>query len=160
MGTNQKAFKKYAYMLIGCLLLCSSATADPVWHCSRSDVQVADASDDFTLASLNNIEREVIRLSLRDLYTVFQGATVKLTGNITLSACVIEGNSHLTNTAMRTIGAKSAAVKSYVNPRELNHHNIHRVPDEASMISCIAKNHPAVGFLSIPTHTEAVGPCF
>lgn len=160
MGTNQKVFKKYAYVIVGWLLCCSSAMAEPVWHCSRSDVQVADASDDFTLASVNSVEREVIRLSLRDLYTAYLGATVKLTGRMTLSACAIGGDSHLTSTAMATIGTKLTAVKSLANSNTIAGHNIHLVPDEASMLSCIAKNHPAVGFLSKPTHTEAVGPCF
>lgn len=160
MGTNQKAFTKHAYMAIGWLLFCSFAFAEPVWHCSRSDVQVADASDDFTLASLSSVEREVIRLSLRDLYTVYLGATVKLTGGFALSACVIGGDSHLTNTAMASIGAKRATVISLANPNALVTSSVHVVSDEASMLSCIAKNHPAVGYLSKPIHSEAVGPCF
>ena len=52
--------------LNGLFLIGAPAWAQPVWHCSRSDVQIANASDDFTLAALT-IEREVIRLSLGDL---------------------------------------------------------------------------------------------
>jgi hypothetical protein len=159
MKTSQKAFKAYAFTLVGWFLCCLSAYADPVWHCSRNDVQVADASDDFTLASLS-LEREVIRLSLRDLYTVYQGAPVKLTGNFALSACIIGGNSHLSDTAMTSIGAKSATTKALLTPNAVTPQRIHVVQNESDMLSCITKNHPAVGFLSKPTHTEAVGPCF
>ena len=155
-----KMIIKFVFLLIGWNLCWSTAFAEPVWHCSRSDVQVADASDDFTLASLSSVEREVIRLSLRDLYTVYLGARVKLTGSFTLSACVIGGDSYLTSTAMASIGVKRATVVSLTNPSALVTPSVHVVPDEASMLSCIAKNHPAVGYLSNPIHTEAVGPCF
>lgn len=160
MKKHSKKINTLAFLLFALHLNCQSAFANPVWHCSRSDVQVADASDDFTLASLNSVEREVIRLSLRDLYSVYLGATVKLTGSFTLSACVFDDNAHITKAAMTSIGAKAAAKKSLANSSSLAAPFVHVVSDEADMLLCIAKNHPAVGFLSKPIHTEAVGPCF
>jgi hypothetical protein len=142
--------------LICLVIIGSSAWADPVWHCSRTDVQIANASDDFTLAALN-VEREVIRLSLRDLYYVYQGAPIKLSGGLALSACVVGNDAALTKAAMRSIGAKSMVTYPQISGTKSN---IHIVQDESAMLNCIAKNHPAIGYLAHATHTEAVGPCF
>lgn len=147
MKCRHAQFKK---LLLSCVLIGTPAWADPVWHCSRSDVQIADASNDFTLAALN-IEREVIRLSLRDLYDVYQGTPIKLSGGLQLSACIVGNNSKLTATAMNSIGAKPGpAIKGA----------LYFIEDESAMLACITKNHPAIGYLSEATHTEAVGPCF
>nr|WP_315262290.1 hypothetical protein [uncultured Limnohabitans sp.] len=130
------------------------AWADPVWHCSRSDVQIANASDDFTLASLS-LDREVIRLSLRDLYSVYQGATIKLSGGLPLSACIAGNDINLTNAAMSSIGSNPTIRRDTGTAK-----NLYVVQNEPAMLACIAKNHPAIGYLSQATHTEAVGPCF
>jgi hypothetical protein len=144
-------------LLNGLFLIGAPAWAQPVWHCSRSDVQIANASDDFTLAALT-IEREVIRLSLGDLYDVYQGNFVKLSGGLTLSACVVGGSSNLTAAAaMRSIGNKRVLTTA---PNSGLTSNLHIVEDESEMLRCIAKHHPAIGYLSKLTHTEAVGPCF
>ena len=144
-------------LFLNCLFLIGApAWAQPVWHCSRSDVQIANASDDFTLAALT-IEREVIRLSLGDLYDVYQGNFVKLSGGLTLSACVVDGSSNLTAAAMRSIGNKRVLTTA---PNSGWTSNLHIVEDESEMLRCIAKHHPAIGYLSKLTHTEAVGPCF
>ena len=103
------AFVNFSALLCG-LVLCTMSMADPVWHCSRSDVQVADASDNFQLASLD-AEREVVRLSLRDIYTIYEGSPVKVSG-LPLSACFIGGKDSLTHLAMRSIGADSAVVQT------------------------------------------------
>jgi hypothetical protein len=86
------------------LVFCSTAYADPVWHCTRTDVQVANAGDNFSLAALDT-EREVIRISLRDLYGVYQGQTVKASG-IVVSACFVGVDSSMTKVAMKSIGAE------------------------------------------------------
>jgi hypothetical protein len=141
------------------LSLTQVAFADPVWHCSRSHVQIADASDDFTLASLN-LDREVIRISLRDLYNAYQGVPVRMNGGVPLAACVVDQASGLTNTALKSIGASHTPLKALSRSHELINSQVILVKDEASMISCISKNHPAIGYLSKATNTEAVGPCF
>lgn len=142
--------------LIGISLFSASAWATPIWHCSRSDVQIANAADDFSLAALN-VEREVIRLSLRDLYNVYQGTPVKLSGGFALSACVVGNDAVLTKTSMRSIGTK---LPFTAQQSTVTKNNIKIVADESAMLNCIAKNHPAIGYLSKATDTEAVGPCF
>jgi hypothetical protein len=150
MAFISKAIRNLILSGIGIVSMGQCALADSVWHCSRSDVQIADASDDFVLASLA-LEREVIRLSLRDLFSVYQGSPVKMSGGLPLSACMVGGNEHQTVKAMQSIGA---------NTETRNKLNIHLVQDEQAMLTCITQNHPAVGYLSKATHTEAVGPCF
>jgi hypothetical protein len=159
MKIHLKVLKKHAVIWIGIVFFCQSALADPIWHCSRSDIQVADASDDFNLASLS-LEREVIRLSLRDLLSVYQGLPVQMTGNLQLSACVVGSNAQLTSSALRSIGSSSALVKAIASSSNLSKSNIFIVQDEQSMVACIQKHHPAIGYLSKATHTEAIGPCF
>ena len=152
--------KKWVIGAVGAVFACQLAFADPVWHCSRSEIQIANASDDFAPASLA-LEREVIRLSLRDLYAVYQGTPIKMSGGLPLSACVIEGtNSNLTHTALKSIGAQPATIKALTGANALMKSHIHAVPDESSMLACITKHHPAIGYLSQASHTEAVGPCF
>lgn len=158
MLANSKGFKNFLMNFI-VLIFCGHTYANPVWHCSRNNVQIADASDNFTLAALT-IEREVISLSLRDLYTAFHDSPVKMNGNIVLSACIIGNKSELTMLAMNSIGEKSALINSINTQSKFRHSHIHVVNDESAMLSCISKNHPAVGFLSIATKREDVGPCF
>jgi hypothetical protein len=151
--------KKCVAAFFSILVSYQSAFAEPVWHCSRSDVQIADASDDFTLASLA-LEREVIRISLRDLFSVYQGSPVKMTGSLPLSACVISDDSHLSVTALQSIGIQLAMIKAISSPHAILKSHVYTIRDEAEMQTCIAKHHPAVGYLSKATQTEAVGPCF
>jgi hypothetical protein len=150
--------KKLALASICTALISTPVLADAIWHCSRSDVQIADASDNFTLASLN-FEREVIRMSLRDLYEVYKGVPVKMTGNQTLSAC-IAGNANQTSLMMKSIGAESIASQILSNSNASTYSNIYIVQSEAEMETCISQHHPAVGYFSRVKNTEVVGPCF
>lgn len=145
-----------------CALLCLGAMstgvwADPVWHCSRSDIQLADTSEQFTLAALD--EREVIRIALPDLYSVYLGHPVKVSG-MPLSACLVADENKTDTSALRSIGANTAAAKALARKSNIANSHLHIVKDESAMLACIAKNHPAIGYLSKATHTEAVGPCF
>ena len=145
---------------LGAMSNSQPALAAPIWHCSRSEIQIADASDNFTLASLA-FEREVIRLSLRDLYAVYQGAHVRLTGGIPLSACVIgDHDSSLTKIALQSIGSPSGTMKALSSQSAITKSNIHVVHSESAMLTCITKHHPALVYLSEATDTETVGPCF
>jgi hypothetical protein len=159
MRIHLKVLRKHAVIWIGIVCFCQSALANPIWHCSRSDIQVADASDDFNLASLS-LESEVIRLSLKDLLSVYQGRPVELTGNLQLSACVVDSDTQLTNSALSSIGSSSVLVKAITRSSNLAKSNIFIVQDEQSMVACIQKHHPAIGYLSKATQTEAIGPCF
>jgi predicted LPLAT superfamily acyltransferase len=151
--------KTFALFCLSLLSLSQTALADPVWHCSRSHVQIADASDDFTLAALT-LDREVIRISLTDLYGAYQGTSVRMNGGAPLAACVMDQASNLTKAALHSLGAKHTPVKALARSDALVKSNIVLVKDEADMISCITQHHPAIGYLSKVTHTEAVGPCF
>ena len=159
MDFAQNTLKQWAFALLGLVVFNHAALAQPIWHCSRSDVQIADASDNFTLAALT-FDREAIRISLRDLYTVYQGTLVKMSGGLPLSACVVIDDKKLTTTAMRSIGAEITSLMTLTHTNSLLTSNIHMVQNETTMLSCIEKHHPAIGYLSTVTHTEAVAPCF
>jgi hypothetical protein len=152
--------KKLGKLLLLVTISCQQAIATPIWHCSRSDVQIANASDDFTLAALT-FEREVIRISLRDLYEAYQGAGVKMSGNLPLSVCVIGGDSPLSSTAMSSLGSQTINTKSLIT-LSVNSatSGIFVIEDEAAMEACITRHHPAVGYLSKVSSTKVMGPCF
>jgi hypothetical protein len=155
MKNSSKGLKKVCFFVLGTLLAHSLASADPIWHCSRSRVQIANASDDFSLAALS-YEREVIRISLRDLYAVYQGLPVKLAGGIPLSACVLDNRSDMATTALKSIGALPPSHPYNSAPTS----SLHKVQNESEMHRCIQANHPAVGYLSKATPSKEVGPCF
>ena len=140
------------------LMFCFAAHADPVWHCSRTDVQVANAGDNFSLAALDT-EREVIRISLRDLYGVYQGQTIKASGMV-VSACFVGADSTLTKVAMKSIGAEPQVLEQLSRQSSLIGSHVYRVSNEQEMLACMTKHHPAIGYLTKATHHEAIGPCF
>lgn len=140
------------------ILVCLPAMADPVWHCSRTHVQVANASDNFTLAALD-VEREVMRISLKDLYAAYQGKTVKASG-MQVSACFVGGNDATTHKAMRSIGADAKVLERLSSQSALVQSHIYQVQGEKDMLACMTKHHPAIGYFSKVTQYEAVGPCF
>ena len=160
---NRQAISFSSWLLGLCvssgLLLCATAAqADPVWHCSRSGVQVADASDNFNLAALD-VEHEVIRLSLRDLYSAYQGTTIKASGMV-VSACFVGGQHAPTKAAMKSIGAEVQVLERLSRKSALVPSHVYMVQNEQEMIACMTKHQPAIGYLTKATHTEAVGPCF
>jgi hypothetical protein len=152
------SLKKLISVLIWSTLISQPVLADAIWHCSRSDVQIADASDNFTLASLS-LEREVIRMSLRDLYEVYKGLPVKMTGSQALSACITR-DAGKTLSIMKSLGAESTASKILSTRNKTAPPNIYVVEGEEEMEACISQRHPAVGYLSRVKNTEVVGPCF
>jgi len=138
--------------LLSMLMLSQTAAmANPVWHCSRSDVQMANASDDFTLATLS-FDREVIRVALRDLYTAYNNTPVRMSGGAVLSACLLNTASNLTTSALASIGAPRPSYPTSSHIRIVN--------DESGMLACISKHHPAIGYLPKAMQTESIGPCF
>ena len=140
------------------LMSCATAYADPVWHCSRTDVQMADAADNFSLAGLDT-EREVMRISLRDLYGIYQGKTVKASGMV-VSACFVGADSALTKVAMKSIGAEPQILEKLSRQSNLVGSHIYMVPNEQEMLACMKKHYPAIGYLNRATHNEVIGPCF
>jgi len=108
----------WATALLGCICVTQTALANSVWHCSRSDVQIADASDQFTLAALP-LEKEIVRITLHDLYSVYQGNSARRSGGLPLSACVLTGESSMTSTTLESIGAKPSTIKAILNKTAL-----------------------------------------
>lgn len=160
--TNTKCLKSIPSLvrlcLTGLLLVGGTAQADTVWHCSRTDVQVADAGDNFHLASLD-AEREVMRITLRDLYEVFQGHEVRVSG-LPVSACVVSGNSSSTKAAMKSIGAAPHMFEAKPGQGKSAISHLHFVPTDKDMLACMIKHYPAIGYFPKPIQHEAVGPCF
>lgn len=152
---KQQEFKLAAAVLMG-LVSTTMAWAEPVWHCSRTSVQMADASDSFSLAGL--IDREVIQVSLRDLHEVYHGAQVRLSGR-TLSACVMRDGA-LTQAAMGSLGVSESSAAALSRQNGIGKRSVFVVSDEQGMERCIAQHHPAIGYLPRTTETEALGPCF
>jgi hypothetical protein len=140
------------------LLTSSNVLAEPIWHCSRSDVQLANAADNFSLAALDT-EREVIRISLRDLYGIYQGQTIKASGMV-VSACFVGADNPLTKVAMKSIGAEPNVLQKLAHQSNLVGTNVYMVPNEEEMLACMTKHHPAIGYMPKATHNEAIGPCF
>lgn len=152
------SFIRQLLLCAASVLFCLSVMADTVWHCSRTDVQVANASDNFTLAALDT-EREVMRISLKDLYAIYQGKTVKVSG-IQVSACFIGTNDAVTQNAMRSIGADTRVLERLSSQGSLVQSHIYQVLNEKDMLACMTKHQPAIGYFSKTTQHEAVGPCF
>lgn len=139
-------------------LLSAPAQAQPVWHCTRSSLQIADSGADFTLAALD-VEREVMRISLRDLYAVYQGETVMASG-LNVSACLVGGNNPTTKNAMMSIGANAQLLESASSKSASVFSNVYLIQSEQDMQACMTQHYPAIGYLPQATHTEAIGPCF
>lgn len=100
-----------------------------------------------------------MRISLRDLYSAYQGQTVKASG-LTVSACVIAGDNPTTKTAMKSIGADARVLEKMSRKSALIQSNVYVVQNEQDMQACMTKHYPAIGYLPQATHNEAIGPCF
>jgi len=155
-------FHSFATGLVSTLtasfLFCTHVYADPVWHCSRTDVQVADAANNFSLAALD-VEREVMHVSLRDVYSIYQGNLVKASG-VVVSACFIGGNHPMTQAAMKSIGATPLTLEKLSSKSAIARSHVYMVHNEQDMLACMTQHYPAIGYFPKATHTEAVGPCF
>jgi hypothetical protein len=121
-------------------------------------VQVADAGDNFTLAALET-EREVMRISLRDLFAAYQGTPVKISGMM-VSACFVSGDDSDTQTALKSIGADPLVLAKLSHKSTLINHHVYMVQSSKDMLTCMTKHQPAIGYFPAVMHTEAVGPCF
>jgi hypothetical protein len=144
MQFTSRWVRLWALLCLGCISL--GVNADSVWHCSRSDMQLADASEQFTLA-------------LPDLYSVYLGQPVKVSG-MPLSACFIADEKKLPIATLQSIGVSINTVKALARKSNIAENHLHIVKDESAMLACIAKHHPAIGYLPKAMHTEAIGPCF
>jgi hypothetical protein len=109
------------------------------------------------LAALD--EREVIRIALHDLYSVYLGHPVKVSG-MPLSACLIADENKTDRSPLRSLGVNTSTAKALARKSNITSSHLHIVKDDLAMLACITKNRPAIGYLSKAIHTEAIGPCF
>ena len=155
---------KHLSLYVACLSLASQAIADPVWLCSRNKVQEAfvettiASEDQFSIASLSN-SNDVIGVSVRDLIDVYTGNVVRV-GGLALSACFFRGDNSLTKSALISLGLNVASAEALSKKSSIVQNNLHLVHNETGMLSCIANNFPAVGYMSHATETDSALPCF
>ena len=153
---------KYRTFLLITVLAVSHCWADTVWHCSRlagaTKAKALSQADQFSMASMGNSD-EVIGVSILDLMDVYSGTPVKVGGQA-LSACFVLGNDAITASALKSLGLKASAAQALARKSTIVQSHLYRVTDEKSMQTCIAKHFPAVGYLSEPTETEHLMPCF
>ena len=151
-------------ILAGLMALGLPVWANAVWHCSRTPVvDVAtdnrpDPGDLFTLAE-QGVADDVIRISVRDLIDVYSGASVRLSG-VPLSACFMPVNDLVTGKTLRALGLSADVLSALARKSAIAKSHLYRVTDEEEMKACIARNHPAVGYLTQAQVTEKLAPCF
>ena len=81
-------------------------------------------------------------------------------GDKPLSACFFDRANPLTAVALSTLDIDPSSLTSLSNSDSIVKSNIIPVRNEAQMESCIAKYHPAIGFLAEVVETDTIGPCF
>ena len=140
-----------------------SAQAEPIWHCSRvpETVGLSDDEEDsqsFQLASMGS-EMRAIGITLTDLIDVYEGKPVLLNGR-RLNACFMPAETPLTVKALTSLGLNAASMQLQARKSAIVQSHLHMVTDEPAMQTCMAKNFPAVGYLSREAQTDRFLPCF
>jgi hypothetical protein len=154
----------YCAILAGLMALGLPVWADAVWHCSRTPlVDVAtdnrpDPGDLFTLAE-QGVADDVILISVRDLIDVYSGVNVRLSG-VPLSACFMPVNDPVTGKTLRALGLSADVLSALARKSAIAKSHLYRVTNEEEMKTCIARNQPAVGYLTQAQVTEKLAPCF
>lgn len=150
---------------ISSIALSFSAYAEPIWHCSRSPETSQDTKEtNENLANISNTnfdesENRTIEIQIIDLLNAYSGGTVFM-GDRPLAACFFDRASSLTAVAMSSIDVDPSSLASLSNSDAIVKSNIFPVRNEKQMETCIAKNHPAIGFLAEVVETDTIGPCF
>ena len=164
MSITIQPMKRSLCSVIASLFAAATAYADPVWHCSRnsnderSAIATPALKDQFSIAAFNS-SADVIGVSVRDLIDVYTGTSVRI-GGLPLSACFLVGNDELTVSALTSLGLNLKTIESLARKSSIVQSNLYHVNNEAQMGACIAKNFPAVGYLTKPTEKEKFLPCF
>jgi hypothetical protein len=136
------------------------------WHCSKHPGQMefdlATASpgqeaDD--LFDLTPTHTGAVGLSLPDLMDAYSGRPVQM-GSQQLTACFMVGQTPLNQSAQERVGMQWPALQQQQRRSSVRSSHVRMVQSEAEMLQCIANHYPAVGYLSQPTNTSSVGPCF
>jgi hypothetical protein len=141
------------------------AQSEAIWHCSRSietaPTENASSKDDISsdLISFDESEKRTIEIQIIDLFQVYSGGTVSM-GIKPLSACFLDRGNPLTMNAMVMLDIDPSSLASLANTDSIVKSKVIPSRNEAQMESCIAKNHPAIGYLSQVIETDHIGPCF
>jgi hypothetical protein len=155
--------------LLGCAMLAGMAVgfpawADAVWHCSRTPMMEVstdnrvDPGDMFMLAG-QGTKDDVIRIALRDLIDVYSGVKVQLSG-VPLSACFMPVNDPVTVKTLSALGLSADVLSALARKSAITKSNLYRVSNEDEMKVCIARQQPAVGYLTQAQSNEQIAPCF
>lgn len=152
-------------LILGLVLVASHTcwATPPVWHCSKSPDQLTEDEEDvqagqFGIAAAGQ-EMGVIQVSLQDIYDVFSGANVRVSG-VSLSACFNLDDTPTTQAALRSLGMETNTLQRLVKRANIVQSHVYSVRSDESMASCIEKHHPAIGYLSSSIKSDRVGPCF
>ena len=156
-------FSKLISLFIIATSLC--VKAEPIWHCSRSpDIEqeistISQTSSTINSMSFDESEKKTIEIQIIDLLNVYSGGTVYM-GDRSLLACFYDRGNPLTEVAMSTLDIDPSSLSSLANADAIVKSKVIAVRNEKQMEICIAKNHPAIGYLSEVIESEHIGPCF
>jgi hypothetical protein len=136
------------------------------WHCSKHPAQPEfdlataipgqEAND---LFDLTPTQTGTVGVSLPDLMDAYSGRPVQM-GSQQLTACFMVGQTALNQSAQERVGMQWPALQQQQRRSSVRSSHVRMVHSEAEMLHCIANHYPAVGYLSQPTNTSSVGPCF
>jgi hypothetical protein len=152
-------------LLIPCsfFLITNTWAADPIWHCSRSVSDDAPSIQDKTKTnealSFDLSESTTIEIMPIDLFQIYSGGTV-LFGSKPLAACFLDRNNVLTEQAMSMLDIDPTSLNSLSMIDSIVQSKIYPTRNLEQMKTCIAKHHPALGYLSEVVETDLIGPCF
>jgi hypothetical protein len=136
---------------------------EAIWHCSRSPDTVSQGEADeegenFQLASMGSKLR-ALGITLTDLIDVYESKPVLINGR-RLNACFMPAEAPLSVKALGALGLNAANMQLQARKSAIVQSHLRLVTDEADMQACIARHHPAVGYLSREIQNERVLPCF
>lgn len=154
---------KYFLIPLSFAVIPIAGAADPIWHCSRSvSVETAASRSNSTAKeslSFDLSDSSTIEILPIDLFHIYSGGTV-LFGSKPLTACFIDRNHSLTVQAMSMLDIEPSSLNSLAMIDSIVQSKIYPIRNPEQMKVCIAKNHPALGYLSEVVETDQIGPCF
>lgn len=149
-------------------LLTGVAHAQIVWHCSKQQalsasplpetIATVEQNDLFQIASMGS-NPEVIGITLRDLMDVYSGLPVRIGGR-PLKACFLNDNGTSNRDMLESLGLNANSMSALARKSAIVRSHLEWVSNEADMMRCMNKNHPAVGYFTEPHETDEVAPCF
>lgn len=137
---------------------CSKHPESPEFNLATASPEVYDLADD-DLFDLTPAHTGTVGVTLPDLMDAYNGQPV-LMGSQQLTACFMVGQTSLNQSAQERVGMQWPALQQQQRRSSVRNSHVRMVQSEAEMLLCIANHYPAVGYLSQPTETAQVAPCF